>query len=32
MIENLVEMVLKLSEEVGLLHRDNEYLRMKMEP
>jgi hypothetical protein len=31
MIENLVEMVHKLTEEVGLLLRDNEYLTMKME-
>jgi hypothetical protein len=30
-IENLVEMVHKLTEEVGLLRRDNEYLRMKIE-
>jgi hypothetical protein len=30
-IENLTEMVLKLSEEVGQLRRDNEYLKIKME-
>jgi hypothetical protein len=29
--ENLVEMVHKLSEEVSLLRKDNEYLKMKME-
>jgi hypothetical protein len=30
MIENLIEMVLKLSEEVGQLCRDNGYLKMKI--
>jgi hypothetical protein len=30
MIENLIEMVLKLSEEVGHLRKDNEILKLKM--
>jgi hypothetical protein len=31
MIDNLIEMALKLSEEVGHLQKDNEILKLKME-
>jgi hypothetical protein len=31
MIKNLTEMVVKLSEEIGYLRKDNEMLEMKME-